>query len=232
MLALLSRTLRQPAALRRPITGIYAAADPRQSGGVGMGGAGVSGPAGPARHRVAGLWVRPAPRGRRRPYRGDRQRDPQTDARGKAAGRGRLVLCDGPLDRRDPGRGRRGRHGDGAGRVLRPVQGGRQRHRHRRLGGVPVRHRRRQPDHPARRLADLPARAQGRPLRRGGFRSPAQQPRPARAPVPPAVPTRQRELAHVSARLPVRARVRHRDRGGAARAFRRPRPPKACRSGR
>ena len=55
---------------------------------------------------------------------------------------------------------------------------------------VLVRHRDRQPDHSARRVADLPARPQGRPLRRGGFRSPAQQPRPARALVPPAVPNR------------------------------------------
>ena len=84
----------------------------------------------------------------------------------------------------------------------------------------------RQPGHPARRLADLPACAQGRPLCRRRFRSAAQQPRPARALVPPAVPAHRRELAHVSTRLPVRARVRHRDRGGVARAFRRPRPPK------
>ena len=45
----------------------------------------------------------------------------------------------------------------------------------------------------------------------------AQQPRSARAPIPPAAPNCQRELAHVPNRLPVRACIRHCDRGGAAR---------------
>src|SRR5208282_2791726 len=73
------------------------------------------------------------------------------------------------------------------------------------------------PDHSARRLADLPPRAPGRPLRRRGFRPPAQQPGLARPLVPPPVSADRPELAHVSARPPVRARVRYRDRGRIAR---------------
>ena len=51
----------------------------------------------PVRLGVPRLHVRPAPRRRRRPYRGDRQFDPQAHAAGPAAGRRRLLLLARPL---------------------------------------------------------------------------------------------------------------------------------------
>ena len=62
-----------------------------------------------ARHRIARLWLRPAPRGRCGPHRRHRQRHPQTDAGEKAPGHGRLLLLAGSFDRRGAGLGRASR---------------------------------------------------------------------------------------------------------------------------
>ena len=58
-------------------------------------------PVPPARRpRPDGLPVRPAPRLRRRPHRGDRQHHPQAPRRGQAAGRRRVLLLARALDDR------------------------------------------------------------------------------------------------------------------------------------
>ena len=71
-----------------------------------------------------------------------------------------------------------------------------------------------------------------RRVRRSGLRPAVEQPWPAGAAVPAAVPADLAQLAHAAARIPVRPRFRHRDRGRPARHFRDASRRKACRSGR
>ncbi len=88
----------------------------RQRAGVGLGADRISRLPGTGRHRVSRLHVRPAPRRRRRPYRGDRQRDAQADAGGQTAGFGRLVLLARPFDAWSCSRPRQSRLATGAAR--------------------------------------------------------------------------------------------------------------------
>jgi hypothetical protein len=79
--------------LRRRLIAIYAVLNRRQCSHLALGARRPGRSADPARDGAACLHVRPAPRGRRRPYRGDRQCYPQADAARPAAGRRRLLLC-------------------------------------------------------------------------------------------------------------------------------------------